>query len=277
MKKNLLVRTLAVALTAVTVLTSSITSTDALAKTPKALKVQSFKRTGTNNATVKFKKPAKATKFQVRYSFYEDFRKGYTETSKSMKLPTKGKSKMYKTTSKKYITITTPKKGSSISLVIHEPRLQEITYNYRKALGGSLIVDGTFIENNRACAEDDVVYKANGYWYTGFYCAVQIRYYNKSWSKWSKSVRLNNSYFQEKETKKELSRTEYYVCGDGHPAGSIAPDGTPHNGCGFSVSYETDELNPEILYNHIDNCPYNQYGNFSNTDLVKYAVTCTWK
>lgn len=263
-------------LTAVTVLTSSVTATDVQAATPKAIKVQSFKRTGTKTATLKFKKPAKATKCQVRYSFYQDFRPGFTETSKSMKLGAKGKSKKYTTASKKYTTITTPKSGSTISVKIEDPRLQKITYNYRKAMGCALIVDGTCIEDNRV-SKDDVVYFANGYQYTSFYCAVQIRYYNKSWSKWSKAVRLNDSGYQKSMTTKELSRTEYYVCGDGHPAGSIASDGTPYNGCGFNVSHETVESNPDVLYDHIDNCPHNQYGNFSNTDLVKYAVTYTWK
>lgn len=273
MKKNLLVRTLAVALTAVTVLTSSITSTDALAKTPKALKVQSFKRTGTNNATVKFKKPAKATKFQVRYSFYEDFRKGYTETSKSMKLPTKGKSKKYKTTSKKYITITTPKKGSSISLVIHEPSLQKITYKYQEAEACNITIDGVNLPSNGNPDPRDTVYKSsNGYEYVGFYCAVQIRYYNNGWSKWSKSLRLNNGSYKEKLVRKELSRTEYYVCGDGYPVG------TGHNGCGFSVSRETCDKNPDedIIETHCMDCPHNKYGNFSCGDLVKYSATSTW-
>lgn len=270
MKKNLLVRTLAVALTAVTVLTSSVTATDVQAATPKAIKVQSFKRTGTKTATLKFKKPAKATKYQVRYSFYQDFRPGFTKTSKSMKLGAKGKSKKYTTASKKYTTITTPKSGSTISVKIEDPRLQKITYNYRAAEGSNITVDNTFVDCTRVCAEADVVYKSSNYWYAGFYCAVQIRYYNNGWSKWSKSLRLNNGSYKEKLVRKELSRTEYYVCGDGYPAG------TGHNGCDFSVSRETYESNPEILYFHIDDCPYNKYGNYGCGDLVKYSATSTW-
>lgn len=258
-------------LTAVTVLTSSVTATDVQAATPKAIKVQSFKRTGTKTATLKFKKPAKATKYQVRYSFYQDFRPGFTETSKSMKLGAKGKSKKYTTASKKYTTIIIPKSGSTISVKIEDPRLQKITYNYREAIGCSLVVDGTFIEDGGIGVKDEQVYKAaNGYGYVGFYCAVQIRYYNKGWSKWSKSVRLNNGYYQEKETKKELSRTSYFVCGDGHPAG------TGHNGCGFSVRADVPDATI-LITEHCMDCQYNIYGNNRSADLVKYAATYTWK
>lgn len=258
-------------LTAVTVLTSSITATDVQAATPKAIKVQSFKRTGTKTATLKFKKPAKATKYQVRYSFYQDFRPGFTETSKSMKLGAKGKSKKYTTASKKYTTITTPKSGSTISIKIEDPRLQKITYKYQEAEACNITIDGVNLPSNGNPDPRDTVYKSsNGYEYVGFYCAVQIRYYNKGWSKWSKSVRLNNGSYKEKLVRTELSRTEYYVCGDGYPAG------TGHNGCGFSVSRETMDANPEILYHHIDDCPYNKYGNYGCGDLVKYSATSTW-
>lgn len=265
MKKNLLVRTLAVALTAVTVLTSSVTSTNVLAKTPKALKVQSFKRTGTDNAIIMFAKPKGASKVQMRMSFYEDFRPEYTTKTSSMKFPSKGKSKKYNTTSKSKVTITTPKSGSIVSIQVVDKKLKKMIYKYQEAEATDIKIDGVIIPSNGNPDPRDTVYKSsNGYEYVGFYCAVQIRYYNNGWSKWSKSLRLNNGSYKEKLVRKELSRTEYYVCGNGKT-----------NGCGFSVSRETVDAT-EIIGVHCMECPYNKYGNSRCGDLVKYSATSTW-
>ena len=258
MKNNILTKTLAVALTAVTVLTSSITTTDVQAATSKAIKVQSFERTGANMATLKFKKPAKATKYQVRYSFYQDFRKGYTETSKSMKPGAKGKSKKYTTASKKYTTITTPKSGSTISIKIQDPRLKSIVYKYQESLGAPMTLDGYWFDG--VDPRDVMYFSGNGNKIIGYYCGVQIRYYNKGWSKWSSVKQLNNASAKYKDNRKEkkVSVTAYETCGDGYPVGVLASDGTTHNGCGYTVCTETEEGRWDIG-NHCDECPELSY------------------
>lgn len=275
MKNNILTKTLVVALTVVTVLTSSITTTDVQAATPKAIKVQSFERTGANTAILKFKKPAKATKYQVRYSFYQDFRKGYTETSKSMKPGAKGKSKKYTTASKKYTTITTPKSGSTISIKIQDPRLKSIVYKYQESLGAPMTLDGYWFDG--VDPRDVMYFSGNGNKIIGYYCGVQIRYYNKGWSAWSKVTRINNvpTKYRDNRKEKKVSVTAYGTCGAGYPAGSITPSGKVRNGCGYTACTET-EAGIDNLNHHIDDCPYNIYKSYSNVNLAKYELSYNW-